>query len=160
MVVRMKARMAVATLFSALMLAAVVSFITHNAAADIGPKVVNGTIFDSGGHPITGADVAVSVYNKTTHIQTGPTLTTTTDDDGFYFVTVDPGNWDVGDKIDVVASFNSAQTNNSAKADSNPTQEINVQFPLGIAQFGSLIGLGVSAGLVAVVAIVFLKKRH
>ena len=160
MVVRIKARLAVATLCSVLTLAALFSLISQNAAAEIGPKNVNGYVRDSGGHLLTGADVAVTVYNRTTHLPTGPTLTMTSDEDGFYFVDVDPANWGIGDTITVVATFESNQVSNSTLADPEPVQEVNLQFPLGIAQFGSLIGLGISAGLVGVVALVFLKKRH
>jgi len=127
-------------------------------AANIGPKAVSGIVYDSGGDPLPGASVTVTVVNNTTHLQTFVD-SAFSDGDGFYTVTIAPNTWDAGDTIEVTATFGGDQATNSTLADGEPFQTIDVQFSLAIPQFGSWIGLAAAGGLIAAVAIVFLRKR-
>ncbi len=152
-------RVAVASLVAILAFAAITTNTAKKVSAGLGPLPVSGIIYDSAGEPLVGADVAVTVYNKTTHLQVGPTLTIKSDEVGFYTVTIDPGNYQLGDKVDVVASYNSQQANNSTAAQ-EPMLWIDVHFALAIHQFGNWLGFAVAAALIATVAVVFLKKRR
>lgn len=137
--------------------AVVSSMFSQDAAAETVIKIVDGHVLDSGGNPINGADVSVSTYNGATWINT---YSTTTDSAGFYTITIAPADWNVGYKIEAQATYNSQQVTDSVIADDSFGQTINLQFPLGIPQFGTLVGFFVAAGLVAVVAAVFLTKKR
>jgi hypothetical protein len=133
---------------------------TKSEAQSTYPKPVRGYVWDSEGTLISGADVTVNIKQG---VVIRSTLTDTTDSVGLYAVSFLAADWDVGDTIEVIASFSSQQTPpNSTAATSALVQWINVTAPFEIPEFGSMAGFIVTGGLlgaVAVVALVYFRKR-
>jgi hypothetical protein len=125
-------------------------------SAEIGPYLVSGTVTDSAGRPIVGAGVVVVMMNGATEVDIA---SDTTDSNGFYTVSFATDNWEIGFSITSTATFNSVQVSDTIPADEYPVSTINLQFLFEIPQFGSILGFVATAGLVGVVAVVFLAKK-
>ncbi len=98
-----------------LMVALVPPYVGSRASvAAIGPLVVSGTVMDSGGAPVVGASVVVTILNGVTPRAILPTTSVAA---GFYTVSFGNGDWDTGNTIFVAASFNSQVGENSTIAD-------------------------------------------
>ncbi len=151
------AKFAAVSLIAFIAFCGLVSLAATDVSAETVIKIIDGHVYDPNGDPLEGADVSVSIYNGATWINT---YSTTTDQDGFYTITIAPSDWNVGYNITVEATFNSEQVSDTIVADATFGQTVDLQFPLGIPQFGTIIGFFVAAGLIAVVAIVFLKKKR
>ena len=128
-------------------------------ADPIGGLIVMGTVYDSGGLPLEGATVVVT-DNRTSASDTMDTLS-----GGFYTVTIPGGGgWDIGDRIDVVATASGeVQTYNYSYAPADGEENgmtIDVHFGTAIPQLGSSVGMAVVAGLVGVVAVVAVGVRR
>lgn len=136
---------------------AAISLSSKPASADVATKIIDGHVYDSSGDPQPGAQVSVSTYNGLTWVNT---QTTTTDGAGFYTITIAPGDWNVGYRIVVDATYNSDQVSETVIADASFGQTVNLQFSLGIPQFGTLVGLFAAGAVVAGVAVVFLRKKR
>ena len=128
----------------------------RNVSAEVGFVVVDGTVTDDAGRPINGASVIVVMKNGAATVDT---QTYTTGSDGFYTVNLGLDKWETGFNVISTATFNSVQTSDNATIGEDPFLTIDLQFPFEIPQFGSLFGFVAAAGLVGVVAVVFLSKK-
>ncbi len=141
---------------------AAVLLVAGNSAAEIYPKGVRGYVWDSEGRAVEAADVTVNIKDGATVVAT---LTDVTDAVGYYSVTADPADWEVGYTIEVIAEFNSNQESNSTVAlsfEDAPYQWVNVTFTFEIPEFGGMTGLlvaGGAIGAVAAVSLVYYRKR-
>ena len=129
------------------------------AAAESGPKIVIGFVYDSSGNPIEGAQITAVVINMTTSLETA-NETDTTGSEGAYSVTFDPFAWGQGDTLRVTANYNSVEQSNQTRANEDPFQQVDVHFPTVIPQFGSILGFGIAAGLLCVVGVAFTLYRR
>lgn len=121
-----------------------------------GPKQVRGYVWDSAGRDVEGADVTVNIRDPDIRA----TLSDTTDATGYYSVTFGPSDWDIGDTIEVIATYLSNQETNSTSANSNPFQWVNVTYTFEIPEFGSIVGFLVAGSLLGIVATVFLVRKR
>ena len=125
------------------------------------PKDVRGYIYDSLYNPVEGANVTVTMEDT----DGTPSTTYYFDESlssGYYKVTFDLDEWEVGYAIDVTAKFGGDERTNSTMADVEPFQMVNVTLLLTtIPEFDGLFGS--SAAFVVVVTIVMFivirKKR-
>jgi hypothetical protein len=140
----------------AVLLAFLAMVIPRGVSANAGPYVVDGTVTDSAGRPIVGADVTVVMKNGLTTVDT---QTTTTDGDGFYTVDVGHDQWVPGFDVISTATFNSVQVSDNTTVGVDPFATIDLQYPFEIPQFGSILGFVAAAALLGVVAVVFLAKK-
>jgi len=154
------ARIATYLIACAVLIACLMTIMPRSVSASSGLVIVDGTVTDSAGRPIAGASVTVVMMNGTTPVDT---QTTTTDSAGFYTLTVSSGfaNRGPGFTINSTATFNSVQIHDTTTIPDEdfPRVTINLQFLFEIPQFGSILGFAATAGLVGVVAVVFLAKK-
>lgn len=124
--------------------------------AAVGPKIVEGTVYDYQGDRLAMAHVSVTMFSGDV---ARTTLTVYTDETGWYRVTFGPSDWDVGNSIVVVVTVGNSQQVEQVLADESPLQIIDVHFLYAIPEFG-IIG-GVIAGIVVgILALILLRKRH
>lgn len=131
---------------SVMMLALGVGSAPVTPTSDIGiednyPKPVRGNVTDMFGYPIEGANVTVVV-------KVGATVRATmwydsTEPNGYYAVTFEGSQWDVGNTIEVTARYGAEIAQNSTIADSSAVQNIDVRFSFAIPEFGSMFPLTV-----------------
>ena len=127
--------------------------------------IVQGTVYDTGGLPVIGADVNVSMYDNET---LRSWLTDTTDSNGMYLITfggMGGEPWGVNDTILVVAESGEYFGTNSTIAhdvdDPGPQQFINVTLSTVIPEFGKLGAMAPMGGLVVVfMALFFLRRKR
>jgi hypothetical protein len=150
------ARIATYLIACAVMVAGLAIIMPNSVSANAGPYVVDGKVTDAAGRPLVGADVTVVMKNGATPIDT---QTTTTDGDGFYTVDVGHDLWVPGYEVISTATYNSVQTSDNTTVGIDPFATIDLQFPFEIPQFGSILGFVAAAGLVGVVAVVFLARK-
>jgi len=138
--------------------------VSDDASAGDGLKIVRGYVWDKVGRAVEDADVTVNI-RLASDDTVRSTMTETTDSVGWYSVTFGMSDWDIGDRIETIATYNSVQEDNSTTATSSniwPIQYLNVTFAFEIPQFGSTLGLviaGGAVGMVAVVSLVVLRRR-
>lgn len=127
----------------------------------IGTLTVWGYVYDFSGQPLQGANVVVAVE------RTGATSSGVTDSDGKYQASPDfapNSEYDIGDTIQVVASYNSnVQANSSAvPADIDLTglMQVDVNYTYEVPEFGTLLGFLVAAVLVGMIAVYSVSKRR
>jgi len=127
-------------------------------AAPFDNLIVSGIVYDEGGVPLDGAHVVVTDTN---------TLSSDvydTGSDGFYFVVIPgQGGWDIGDTIEVVATFDTDQATNTSVATAQMAFDgmgVDVHFGTAIPQLGSSVGMMIAAGLVGLVAVVAVGVRR
>jgi len=134
--------------------------VSGSGTAATNPKSVRGYVWDSVGNLVNGADVTVNIMQGAV---IRSTLTDVTDSAGFYSVLFPADQWDVGDMIDVAATFSGSPSNpNSTAATSANVQWINATLLIEIPDFGSATGLLISGtllGAVAVGTLVYFRKR-
>jgi len=131
--------------------------LSQTTVAGDGPKVVRGYIWDNAGNPLEDADVTVNIRNPDNSIQS--TQSTSSNSAGFYSVIfLLFSEWDDGDTIEVVATWNSNQDSNTTIArNGQPVQYVNVSFPFEIDEFGSTeLGIVIAGGAVGAIAVVLL----
>lgn len=146
-------RLPIVVLSLVVVLVVAMMFSASFASAGPGPKAVRGYVWDNAGRPLNGAHVLVEILvDSTTTVRTSDTYDTGAD--GFYSVLFGNFDWELGDTIRVTATYNSNQRTNSTTATSAPIQFVNVTFPFEISQFGDWVGLAISGGAVAAVALV------
>lgn len=150
------ARIATYIIACAVLVACLATIIPRSVSADAGFVVVDGTVTDSAGRPISGADVVVVMMNGTTTVDT---QTYTTDGNGFYTVNLGVNAWEPGFNVISTATFNSVEASDNITVFDFPFVTIDLQYPFEIPQFGSILGFVAAAALVGVVAIVFLAKK-
>ena len=132
---------------------AAVPLIADNASAGPGPLVVYGYVYDSGGTPVEGAGVVVEV------LESGATLSDTTDSLGRYDVSFTLSDWDVGDTVETTATFGSLVDSEIAVA-SFATLQIDVTFAYAIPEFGSFFGVVVATVLMGSVAVISMRRQR
>ena len=134
--------------------------VSGSGTAATNPKSVRGYVWDSVGNLVNGADVTVNIMQGAV---IRSTLTDVTDSAGFYSVLFPADQWDVGDTIEVFASFSGDTTlPNSTAATSANVQWVNVTADFLIPDFGSATGLLISGtllGAIAVGTLVYFRKR-
>jgi len=142
---------------------ALMPMFSQSASAATVPKAVRGFIEDSVGNKLDGALVVVNIRAQADYDTIRETGSDTTGSDGYYSVTIAMGNWDVGDTIQVIATYESDQAPpNETAADANAIQDVWVTFGYEIPQFGSLWGTMIAVGAIGAVGAVFVvhKKRR
>ena len=123
-----------------LMATVAVTMSSNPGEASIWPMPIDGYVLDRVGDPVVGANVTVKVY-------TGTTLKATryydsTEVDGFYAVTFDGPQWDIGDLVEATATFGTHVATSSIPADGSiPMPKLNVTMP-----FPELLTLNLAAG--------------
>jgi len=122
-----------------------------------GPKQVRGYIWDNTGRDLEGADVTVNIRYPDTSLRS--TLSDTSDANGYYSVTFGPSDWDIGNTIEVISTYDSNQETNSTSANANPFQWVNITYPFGIPEFGSTLGILVAGGFLGAVSIAMLSRK-
>ena len=129
-------------------------------AGPVDNLTIQGTVYDSGGSPLDGADVVVT--DTTTHVS----LDYVSFAGGFYTLTFSAGDWGIGDTIRVVANVlgeeekvNSSEVPADIESDSY-AMTIDVHFGTAIPQLGSSVGMMIAAGLVGLVAVVAVGVRR
>jgi hypothetical protein len=150
------ARIATFLMAFTVLIACMAMVLPKTVSANAGPFIVDGTVTDSAGRPIVGAAVVIVMKNGATTIDT---QSTTTDSAGFYTADVGHDLWQAGFTVTSTATFNSAQVSDTATVGADPFMTIDLQYPFEIPQFGSVLGFVVAAGLVGVVAVVFLARK-
>lgn len=134
------------------MLSTVLDTASRPALSGTGPYTVSGFITDAAGTPVEGASVAVTIVQKVV------TLTCETDSDGFYQVEFSDFEWDIGNDINVVATYGGQETATDV-CNEFGVSLVNVQFTFEIPEFGSFMGSTVAIAALAGVAILFVWKR-
>lgn len=138
---------------------AVAMVLSSGFASAAGVKVIRGYTKDNAGHPLQGTNVVIEVRTPADALRF--TDSTTTDVNGFYSFTLSSidGNWNDGDTFKIIATYSGNQRIVSEVDNGTPLQWLNVTYPFEIPQFGSLLGFGIAAGAVGLVAMVFIVKR-
>ena len=150
---------AVATVLLAVSLLVGASFLPVSKDASAGMiKIVRGHIYDEIGNPLGGANVTIKA------IRGGITMDTlwydSSESDGLYSVTFgDMDNLLQGDTIEVTASYSGHESTNTAIANGDALQFIDV-FIIGVTipEFGSLSVVLVCGAFVAVV--ILIRRRR
>jgi hypothetical protein len=141
----------------ALAMAGILASSGQSSAGD-GTKSVRGWVWDNMGNNVTGASIVVNIWNPAETILRA-TEGESTDEDGFYSLQFEPGDWFVGDLIEVFCTYNGDQLRNTITAVSSagwPVQYVNFTYDYEIPEFGSIIGFVVAGGAIGAVALVAL----
>jgi hypothetical protein len=135
--------------------------VSNSASAATGPKQVKGYIWDNAGRLVEGADVTINMLAQS-DLSIRASYSETTPSDGYYSVSFGMSEWDIGDTIQVIATFNGNQEPNSTAATSTFSQWVNVSFDFEIPEFGGYLGLLIAGGAIGVVgiAVVSMKRRR
>jgi hypothetical protein len=121
------------------------------------PKPISGHIYDSGSSPVAGAVVHVaSKLGSTTYAN----LTTTSDSNGFYVVTFASSDWDIGNTIEVYATYGSYSAINTTTANAAPAQVVDVHFSVVIPEFTSFPVVAVMTVAVSLIGIRLRKGKN
>jgi hypothetical protein len=154
------ARISCAAVALILMICVVLALSSGPVSAASWPKDVSGNVYEGdSGHPVVGADIDVEIWNGGTLRYTYP-LDVTTDDEGFYAVSIGGENWDVGNTIKVTASYDSNQKTESVVADSGPAQTVDVIFPYAIPQLAGMVGTLITVVAIGVLALALLRRNR
>ena len=133
---------------------------SQSVSAATMPKAVRGYITDSAGNPLEGALVVVNIRAQADYDTIRATDSYTSLSTGYYSISFGPSDWDVGDTIQVIATWESNQRDNETAADGAAFQDVWVVFPFEIPQFGSLLGALVAIGAVGAVGAVFVVSKR
>ncbi len=132
--------------------------VSYGVNAATGPKQVRGYARDVNGSLIQGIPVTINIrWAGDDSIRA--TLAASSDENGYYSVTFEYTQWDIGDRIQVIATHGANQVSNSTVAVDFPFQYCNVTFSYAIPEFGSIVGFVIAGGLIAAVAMVFLVSK-
>lgn len=135
---------------------------SDDVAAAPGQTRVQGNVSDQYGDPAIDADVVVVFLNKDTGQPRAKTWSGTTDGTGYYETTVwGPSDWEVGDTVQVTVTYDSLPPEVEELVSTwLPVQTVDVSFQTAIPQLGGLFGSLIALGAVAVVAVVFVRKKN
>ncbi|UCE91288.1 MAG: hypothetical protein JSV90_07715 [Methanobacteriota archaeon] len=140
---------------------AIIVTVPGNSEAGTFPKLIYGYVWDGAGTPLEGADVTVNIRRPDTSIRA--TLTSATQLNGDYMVTFAPADWEIGDTIEAISTYQGHQESNSTgPITMEEPQWVNISYAFEIPEFGSAAGFlftGALLGAVAVVMIVYFRKR-
>ena len=149
-------RVAVFALAASIALLSVSSQVSVPASAGMGPLPVSGYVKDDAGRVMEGVPVVVACKNGST---TTSTLSTTTDVYGFYTVTFAYTVWEIGYNLIATATYGSEQVSENITITQEWGEQIDLQFPFEIPQFGTVLGFLAVAAMVGVLAIFLLPRR-
>ena len=149
-------RVAVFALAACIALMSVSSLVSVPASAGLGPLPVSGYVKDDAGRVMEGVPVVVACKNGST---TTSTLSTTTDVYGFYTVTFAYNVWELGYNLIATATYGSEQVTENITITQEWGEQIDLQFPFEIPQFGTVLGFLAVAAMVGVLAIFLLPRR-
>jgi len=149
----------IALTFMAMLIALAVLMVPATTEAATHTKDVRGYAYDHAYRPIPGASISVTVLNPGNPV----TKSEPTDGTGWYNIQFLASEWDEGVTIQVIATYNSVQSDeNTTVATNGFVQWLNATaFEFEIPQFGSYFGLLVTAGIIGVVAVtvIFWRRR-
>jgi hypothetical protein len=139
--------------------AAVAMLLASGFVSAAGPKIVRGYTKDSAGRPMEGTNVILEVRTPLDALRFTDSMSS--DVNGFYSFTLSSfdGDWSDGDTFKIIATYSGNEKIESQVDNAGPIQWINVTFPFEIPQFGSLLGFGIAAGGIGLIAMVFVVKR-
>jgi len=148
-----------AAVLSVVSVAIVAMLLSSSYVSAEGIKIIDGYVKDSVGRVLEGANVVLEVWKPDLTLRF--TDSYVADEDGYYSFTLSSflEEFHDGDTFEVTANYNGAQHNESELDDGQPIQRIDIIYPYEIPQFGSLVGFGVAAGAVGLIAMVFVVKR-
>ena len=154
-------RLAIAVVLVSLLLLAIAlmlrsTIVLRAGTAASAPLIVTGTIYDSSGNLVEGADVNVTVIRS---ILPWPSQTYVSIEGGFYVVTFDMTDWQIGDTVKVVASFGGENGENQTTADSSPL-EINVTLVAAIPELHDTASVMLTVGAMAALVILVARRRR
>ncbi|MGB2582329.1 MAG: hypothetical protein WBD03_07660 [Thermoplasmata archaeon] len=148
----------VVTIVAVFMVSAMLFVPAQTDAASQG-TFVRGWIWDSEYRNVTGASVVV---NMTDGGSTVSSKSDTTDEEGFYSVGFLLSEWDVGNEIWIIVTYEGKQDTNHTPAIDSLVQYVNLTYTFEIPEFGSVTGMAVAAfalGGVGVAAMVFWRRK-
>ena len=150
----------VAFSFAALLLAMAMLMVPATTKAATHTKDVRGYAYDAAYRPIEGAQVTVTMFISAGNPRT--ILSEPTSALGFFNIQFQDAEWEVGDIIQVIASFGGDKSDaNETIATNGFLQWLNATaFEFEIPQFGSTAGLFLTAGLIGVLAVTVLFWRR
>lgn len=154
-------RCAITLMVVAIAAIALMPIFSQSASAATGPKAVRGYIEDSAGNKLEGALVVVNIrYQSDDSLRATDSYTSTST--GYYSITFALDEWDTGDGIEVIATYDTIQRTNTTTADASAYQDVWVSFLFEIPQFGSLWGTMIAVGAIGAVGAIFVvhKKRR
>ena len=125
-------------------------------AAGNDPLIVFGTVNDSSGVPVEGADVIVTVIGT---IVPSPSQSTVSIGGGFYTVTFEGKDWNTGDNVKVGASFGGESGENQTTADS-ANLEIDVYLVSTIPELHDSVSVMLTVGAMAVLVLLVARRRR
>ncbi len=110
-----------------------------NAEGAISSKVVYGTVYDSGGLPVAGADVRVEIWGGAWPDADFLRITksTVTDYSGYYQVTINANYWDPHNSIWVFATDGVYQGQKRVEADAEGAQMVDVNLAEVVPEFNA-----------------------
>jgi len=124
-------------------------------AAGVDPLIVFGTVYDSSGNLVEGADVTATVTGT---IDPAPSQSTASIG-GFYSVTFNGTDWKIGDTVKVVASFGGESGENQTTADSTSI-EIDVHLVSTIPEFHGSASVMLTVGAMAALILLIARRRR
>jgi len=148
-----------AVMLSAMSVTIVALLLSSSYASAEGIKIIDGYVKDSVGRILVGANVVLEVWTPASVLRF--TDSYVADENGYYSFTLSSmdNEFHDGDTFEVTATYNGNQESVSVVDDLQPHQQIDITYPYEIPQFGSLLGSGIAAGAVGLVAMVFVVKR-
>lgn len=128
------------------------------STAGVGPLLVSGTVNSSAGSPVNGAAVVVTVLDGVTVRIFMPT---TSDINGFYAVSVDPNKWDVGNTIEVVATYNSVVGQNSSVITDPDAFGMTIDVKIGtvIPELGGPVTIALAVSAIGAMVVFYSRRR-
>ena len=158
----LRSAMAILSAVLAVLVLAATLLPAGSVADDYHTMIICGYVYDDHGTKVAGADVTVTMYSGG-NPGVSHSTTTGTMPKGFFSVTFDSGEWATGNTAQVVAQYHSGAQGVNATLTVNGADMLeweNATLPYEIPQFGSTIGLLLTAGILGVVASVVLVWRH
>ena len=154
----------IASSFAAMLLVLAMFMVPVTTQAATHTKDVRGYVYDADYRKIGGADVTVRMLDsdlnqRSIHNELSSSEPSTK---GYYNLQFENAEWEITDTIQVIATYNSQQTDpNTTVATNAFFQWLNATaFEFEIPQFGSTFGLLLTAGIIGVVAVTVLVWRR
>ena len=148
--------------FAAMLFALAMFMVPASTQAATHTKFVRGYAYDAEYRPIPGADVTVRMLDSENNERSIHNELTSSEPEwkGYYNLDFLSSEWEIGDTIQVIATYNSQQSDpNTTVASDAFFQWVNATaFEFEIPQFGSTFGLLLTVGIVAVTVLVW-KRR-
>lgn len=153
------AAVAAAIVAAALLIALSLNPASDGSVAGPGPLDVRGTVYDSLGSPVAGANVTVKIIHLSITIAT--LWYDSTESNGLYSVWFGMSDWNVGDTIEVTAKYGLDQATNSTVANADPVQAVDVHIgSLVIPEFGGLLLSPLAFASVGSIALILVFRRR